>query len=67
MTYQRPIAVNIQITWGEFDEDGNMVGERASGIERIYHPFGHNLERRLLELEREVRKQGIAAKEGPPC
>lgn len=55
--HERPIAVNIQITWGGFDEDGNLIGERADQVERIYYPFGRSLDARILEREREMQRE----------
>ena len=53
MAYERPLAVNVQIQWGIWDEDGNLIGERMDTVERLYWPFSHNLDEAIRRRERE--------------
>ena len=53
LAYERPLAINIQVQWGIWDEDGNLIGERMDPVERLYWPWSHNLEELLRRRERE--------------
>lgn len=51
-TYQRVLKYLVQPVLGEFDEDGNLVGENPQPVEPIFHPFGLQLENLTARLEK---------------
>lgn len=47
--------MTIVVGLGQFDEDGNLIGEAHTQPTVIYHPFARNLEELLDNLNEQLK------------